>query len=148
MPTIKIEQGAVYANAHDLFAREVIEIRPDGNVIYNDYVLNDGAPLGRYRLCSLGAFVRWVVRPLAPNEISALRRHEGQALDRAMSRTILATAIEAASDELILHEFYRRGLDRFIASNQSAPQAERGLGHPETETDESSRGRKTRTKRK
>jgi hypothetical protein len=146
MPTIKIEQGAVYANAHDLFAREVIEIRRDGNVIYNDYILNDGAPLGRYRLCSLGAFIRWVVRPLAPDEISALRRDEGQARDRAMSSTILATAIEAASDGLILREFYQRGLDRFIASNQSAPQAERGMGHPET--DGSSGGRKTRTKPK
>jgi hypothetical protein len=148
MPTIKIEQGAVYANAHDLFAREVIEIRRDGNVIYNDYALSDGAPLGRYRLCSLGAFTRWVVRPLAPDEISALRRDEGQAHDRAMSRTILATAIEAASDSLILHEFYRRGLDRFIASDQPRTQAERGLGHLEPETDESSGGRKTRTKRK
>jgi hypothetical protein len=148
MPTIKIEQGAVYANAHDLFAREVIEIRRDGNVIYNDYVLSDGARLGRYRLCSLAAFMRWVVRPLAPDEISALRREEGHAHDRAMSSMILASAIETASDALILREFYRRGLDRFIASNQSAPQAERGMGHPEAETDESSGERETRTKRK
>jgi hypothetical protein len=119
MPKIKVEKGGVYANAHDVFAREVIDIRGDGNVIYNDYALSDGAPFGRNCRCSLETFTRWVVRPLAPDEIATLRRDEGEARERAMTRVLLLDALEAAPDELILREFYRRGLDK--GSDRGSP---------------------------
>ena len=86
MPKFRVEKGGVYANAHDVFAREVIDIRGDGNVIYNDYALSDGVPIGRNCRCSLETFTRWVVRPLAPDEIAALRRDEGEASEKAMKR--------------------------------------------------------------
>jgi hypothetical protein len=112
MPKIKIEKGGVYANAHDVFAREVIEIRGDGDVIYNDYALSDGVPIGRNCRCSLETFTRWVARPLAPDEIAALRRDEGEAREMALKHIRILDALEATPDALILREFYRRGLDK------------------------------------
>ena len=69
-----------------MFAREVIEITSDGDVIYNDYGLNDGAPISKLRRCSLGAFGKWAVRPLASQEIRALRRNEVDSHDVAVRR--------------------------------------------------------------
>jgi hypothetical protein len=112
VPTREIEKGAFYANANDVFAREVIEITPDGDVIYNDYGLSDGAPIGRRCRCSLGWFKKWAARELTTEETRALRRDEGTFRDLAMRRVIADMGVEAASDELIRREFYRRGLDR------------------------------------
>jgi hypothetical protein len=108
----EIEKGAFYANANDVFAREVIEITPDGYVIYNDFGLSDGAPIGRRCRCSLGWFKKWAARALTTEETRVLRREEGAFRDVVMRRVIADMGIEAASDELIRREFYRRGLDR------------------------------------
>jgi hypothetical protein len=112
VPTLEIEKGAFYASANDVFAREVIEITPEGNVIYNDFGLSDGAPIGRRCRCSLGWFKKWAVRELTTEETGALRRDEGTFRDVVMRRVIADMGVEAASDELIRREFYRRGLDR------------------------------------
>lgn len=147
MPAIRIDRGGVYANAHDVFAREVIEITPDGYVIYNDYVLSDGEPLARQRRCSMNAFVRWAVRPLTSEEIRALRREEGEARERAMLNAMSRLAIEAASDELIRREFYRRGLHRLPAPGQATGPAGGGGEPPETGV-ECSPGRQTERSQK
>jgi len=118
MAAFKIDQGGVYANANEVFAREVIVVTPDGDVIYNDYGLSDGAPIGRQRRCSLGTFVQWAARPLTSEEIRALRRDEGESRDMDMLKTVAKLATEAASDELIRREFYRRGLDRLPAPDK------------------------------
>ena len=78
MATFKIVPGGVYAKANEVFAREVIEITSNGNVIYNDYGLSVGAPIGQSFRCSLSRFVTWAARPLTPEEISKLRRKRGQ----------------------------------------------------------------------
>jgi K+-transporting ATPase c subunit len=75
MTTFKIVPGGVYAKANEVFAREVIEITANGNVIYNDYGLSVGAPIGQSFRCSLSRFVTWAARPLTPEEISKLRRN-------------------------------------------------------------------------
>jgi hypothetical protein len=112
MAKCKIEQGGVYTHSTEVFAREVIEITPFGDVIYDDYGLSDGAPMGRKCRCSLGAFARWAARQVTSDEDRVLRRDEGHARDLARMEMITHMGIAAASDELIRREFYRRGLDR------------------------------------
>jgi len=112
MATFKIVPGGVYAKADEVFAREVIEITSDGDVIYNDYGLSDGAPIGQRCRCSLGRFVTWAARPLTPEEISKLRRKEANPRDLGMAVDLVRIALDAASDKQISDEFYRRGLDR------------------------------------
>ena len=129
MTTFKIDAGGVYANAGEFLAREVIVITPDGEVIYNDYFLSDGAPLGRERRCSLGTFARWAARPLTPEENRGLRREEGARREIGMLAILAKAAIEAAPDELIRREFYRRGLDRLPPPSPSKSPA-RGGGDP------------------
>jgi hypothetical protein len=112
MAACKIETGGVYANANEFLAREVLSITPDGYVLYNDYGLSDGAPIGRACRCSLGAFAAWAARPLTPAEDRALRREEGEARDAATLMRLTELGLRAASDESIRREFYRRGLDK------------------------------------
>jgi hypothetical protein len=119
MASIGIELGGVYANASEVFAREVVAITND-EVTYHDYALLDGAPIGRCCRCSLLAFKRWAARPLAPTEIGALRRDEGAAREKAMAEAMIRSALAAASDEAIRREFYRRGLNRVPKGDQVA----------------------------
>jgi hypothetical protein len=109
MATDEIAKGGVYTNGKGL-AREVIEITPDEYVIYHDYSLHDGKPIGRHCRCSLGTFMRWAARPLTAEEDRALRRVEGQVRDKRWAETLISAAIVEASDEQIRREFYRRGL--------------------------------------
>ncbi len=113
MATFGIVPGGVYAKADEVFAREVIEITSEGDVIYNDYSLSDGAPIGQRCRCSLGRFVTWAARPLTPEEISILRRNEVNPRDLGMVGDLIRIALDAASDKQISDEFYRRGLDRY-----------------------------------
>jgi hypothetical protein len=131
MPKINIVRGGVYANSREVFAREVLEIT-FGNVIYNDYALSDGAPIGRRCVCSLEAFQRWAARPLDPVESSRLQRDVGPAREAAQLAALIRSVLAAAPDELIRGEFYRRGLDRPLLSDQptraSTVTADRAVG--------------------
>jgi hypothetical protein len=144
----EIEKGAFYANANDVFAREVIEITPDGDVIYNDFALSDGAPIGRRCRCSIGWFKKWAVRLLTTEETRSLRRDEGALRDMAMRRVIADMGIEAASDELIRREFYRRGLDRLDSVHSQPPSlAKANTDAPESEIEKPSSGHSRRSKK-
>jgi hypothetical protein len=122
MTTFKIVPGGVYAKANEVFAREVIEITANGNVIYNDYGLSVGAPIGQSFRCSLSRFVTWAARPLTPEEISKLRRNEVKPRDLGMAADIIRTALDPASDGQIRDEFYRRGVDRLLPPDQQPNQ--------------------------
>ena len=124
MAALQIVRGGVYANAKEVFAREVIEITIDGYVVYNDYGLSDGAPIARHRRCSLGSFSRWAARPLTPEEIANLRREEGETRETDRVRAMIELALEAAPDGLIRREFYRRGLDRVHEPDQRPKRVE------------------------
>jgi hypothetical protein len=130
MARIEIEQGGVYANANEFLAREVLMIAPDGDVVYNDYALSDGAPFGRQCRCSLGAFARWAARRLAADEIHVLRRDEGEARDRTRAEALIRFGLAAAPDELIRQEFYRRGLDRLPAPGKRTRPRDGAEGRP------------------
>src|SRR5262245_6904955 len=109
MASFKIVPGGIYAKADGVFAREVIRITPDGDVFYNDYGLSDGAPIGRHCKCSVGTFIQWAARPLTPEETARLRREEGKAREMDLGWSMIQVAVEAAPDDLIRREFYRRG---------------------------------------
>jgi hypothetical protein len=106
MSKFEIEVGGACTNANEVFVR-VVEQIDDGRVLYHDFGLTDGEPIGLGN-CELSTFEAWSARPVTEGERWRLRWDKAHAKDRAYLRGLL----DRIPDEIIRSEYRRRGLDR------------------------------------
>jgi hypothetical protein len=90
MKASEIELRGVYTNRNEVFARVVEEITSDGYVLYRDFGLSDGEPIGSGR-CQLFTFGDWAARPATDEERGRLRWKAAREKDRALLRELLST---------------------------------------------------------
>jgi hypothetical protein len=110
MGTLEIQVGGTYTNVKEVLAREVLAIT-GGSVAYRDFMLSDGAPLSPGSRCSLDHFRKWSWRELTPEEASRLQKDESRRRLHDFMAQLIPQALAAATDEMLLAEVRRRGLD-------------------------------------
>ncbi|MHC5537441.1 hypothetical protein ACYOEI_04320 [Singulisphaera rosea] len=109
---VEIEVGGIYTNKNSLFAREILEITDD-DVIYRDFVLDDGEPLSSCRKCSRATFRTWAARPCTLEESNRLGKEKKSREDREFTRMVgdlVEVVLSGVSDAELLAEARRRHL--------------------------------------
>lgn len=70
---VEIEDGGVYTNKSECFAREVLEIKV-GEITYCDFLISTGEPMSTSRRCSRSTFRQFAVRRSTTEETSRFQR--------------------------------------------------------------------------
>jgi hypothetical protein len=110
--------GGFYLGKVGAFVREVQYETPGGLVGWRDYDHDNGEPVSS-GACSKGHLAQWAERELAPDELPRMQTKKADEVLEARNSEVTALLLPALSDEQLLAELRRRGIDVSQAEQSS-----------------------------
>ena len=105
-----IRVGGFYLGKGGIFVREVQYETPGGLVGWRDYDRDNGEPVSS-GACSKAHLAQWAERELAPDERPRMQTKKADEVLEATNSELTALLLPALSDEQLLAELRRRGID-------------------------------------
>jgi len=122
MRTSEIRAGGFYLGKGGNFVREVQHESPSGEILWRDYDYENGEPVSSGG-CSKNHLAQWAERELTPDERFKMQTAKANEVQKARNAELARAFLTAFSDEELLAELRRRGIDVSQAeqSKGSAP---------------------------
>ena len=105
-----IRAGGFYLGKGGNFAREVYDESPSGDVLWRDYDYDNGEPVSSGG-CSKNHLAQWAERELTPDERLKMQTAKANEVQKARNAELARAFLPAFSDEELLGELRRRGID-------------------------------------
>ena len=105
-----VQVGHFYLRKGGGFVREIQYETPDGDVGWRDYDYHDGKPFSS-GLCSKYHLSQWAERELTPSEVLKMQTGKADEVQEVRNAALTRAVLQALSDEELLAELRRRGID-------------------------------------
>jgi hypothetical protein len=106
-----IKVGGFYVSDKKGFVREVVEVTESGDVLWRDFLLSSGEPIGGPNMCSKYTLSQWANREATSEEIARFQRKKADLKENVRTAEIAEMVLANVPDEQLLAEVRRRGLN-------------------------------------
>lgn len=106
----QIKVGGFYASEKKGLVREITDEK-NGDVYWRSYDLRTGEATGDSLVCSKYHLTQWAEREATPEEVAKMKRGDADTKDMARVMKMVDLVLKNITDEQLLAEVRRRGLN-------------------------------------
>lgn len=108
----QVAVGQYYVSKTEIFVREIVQEGDCEYILWRDYQLDTGEPIStRPSRCLKQTIAQWAGRIATSEEVARMRKDEAISNERLHATMTVRMALHDASDEELLSEVRRRGLN-------------------------------------